>query len=119
MFGELRNGPLSKQAGSGDAAAYRTRWGFGGNHTVAADGAGILGQDVELKFKVGRDELQHTRLILADACLEFLALRAKLVGLEYVMLDAHLSQAIVIGLARSAWLCRRPGITPWRLRRQR
>jgi hypothetical protein len=32
--------------------------------------------------------------------------------------DAHLRQPIVIGLARSARLCRCPGITGWRLRRQ-
>jgi hypothetical protein len=31
------------------------------------------------------------------------------------MLDAHLRQSIVIRLARSAWLCRRPRITRWRL----
>jgi hypothetical protein len=34
------------------------------------------------------------------------------------MLDVHLRQSIVIGLARSAWLCRWPGITGRRLGRQ-
>jgi hypothetical protein len=34
------------------------------------------------------------------------------------MLDAHLRQSIIIWLARSAWLCRCPGSTLWRLRRQ-
>ena len=90
MFGELRDDHLSKQARSSDTAAYGTWRRLGGDHTVAAVGTGILGQDVDMKFKVGGDELQHTGLILADACLGFSTLRAKLLGLGYIMLDAHL-----------------------------
>ena len=73
-----------------------------------------------MKLKVGRDELQHARLILADACLGFAAVRADLLGLGHVVLDADLRQLIVIRLTGSAWLvpvCR--GIAGRRLGRQR
>src|SRR5689334_23319384 len=105
MFGELGDDHLGKQAGSRDAAAYRTRWGLGGDHTVTAVRAGVLGQNVDMKFKMGRDKLQHACLILADACLELSAMRAQLLSLGDIVLDAHLRQSIVIWLARSAWLC--------------
>jgi hypothetical protein len=118
MVGEFGDDYLSKQAGSSDAAAQGTRWGLGGDHTITAVRAGILGQNVDMKFKVGRDKLQHTCFILADACLGFSALRAELLGLGYIMLEAHLGQSIVIELARAAWLCGCPGITSGRLGRQ-
>jgi hypothetical protein len=54
---------------------------------------------VDLKFEVGRDELQHACLILADACLGLSAVRAKLLGLGHVMRDSDLRQPIVIQLA--------------------
>src|SRR5215469_7910337 len=106
MFGEFGDDHLGKQAGASDAAAHGTRRGFGGDHAVTAMRAGILGQDVDMKFKVSRDKLQHTCLILTDTCLEFSAMRAKLLGLGYIMLDAHLRQSIVFWLARSARLRR-------------
>jgi hypothetical protein len=60
---------------------------------------GVLGPDVDAKLKVGRDELQYARLILADACFVFSASRTELVGLGYVVLDAHLNQSIEIQFA--------------------
>ena len=118
MFGELRDDHLSQQARPGDAATDGTRRRLGGDHAVAAVRAGVLGQDVNMKLEVGRDKLQHACLILADACLGFSAVRATLLGLGDIMLDAHLRQPIVIRLARSARLCRCPGITGRRRGRQ-
>ena len=99
MFGELGDDHLGKHARSSNTAAQRTRGTFRGHHTIAAVRAGVLGQDVDLKFKAGRDELQHACLILADACLGLSAMRADLIGLGHVVLDADLRQSIVIRLA--------------------
>ncbi len=90
MFGELRDDHLSKQARSSDTAAYGTWRRLGGDRTVAAVGTGILGQDVDMKFKVGGDELQHTGTRPRRCVPWVLALQAKLLGLGYIMLDAHL-----------------------------
>jgi len=75
MFGEFGDDQLSEQADPGNASAQGTRRGFGGDHAVAAARAGILGQYVDMKLEVGRDKLEHTGLILADACLGLAALR--------------------------------------------
>jgi hypothetical protein len=99
MCGEFGDDHLGQQASPCDASAYRTRRGLGGDHTVPAVRAGILGQDVDMKLEVGRDKLQHTCLILTDACLGLSAMRAKLLGFGYIMLGAHLRQSIVIWLA--------------------
>ena len=53
---------------------------------------------------MGRDELEHASLVLADARLVFPAVRADLLGLGHIMFDAHLRQAIVIRLAGFARL---------------
>jgi hypothetical protein len=90
MCGEFGDDHLGQQAGASDAAAHGTRRGFGGDHAVTAMRAGVLGQDVDMKLEVGWDKLQHACLVLADACLEFAAMRAKLFGLRDIVLDAHL-----------------------------
>ena len=99
MLSELGDDHLSKHARSSNTAAQRTRRTLGGHHTIAAVRAGVLGQDVDLKFKAGRDEIQHACLVLADACLGLSAVRADLVGLGDVVLDSDLRQSIVIRLA--------------------
>ena len=99
MFGELRDDHLSKQARSSNTAAYGTWRRLGGDHTVAAMGARILGQDVDVEFKAGWDELQHACLIFADACLGLSAVRANLLGLGDIVLDANLRQPIVVRFA--------------------
>jgi hypothetical protein len=96
VFGKLGDDQLSKYAGSGETAAPRTRRRVRGRHTVAAMRAGVLGQNVDVKLKPRRDELQQPCLILANASLGFSAVRADLVGLGHVVLDANLRQAIVI-----------------------
>ena len=118
MFSEFGDDHLGQQSGPGDAATYRARRNRGCDHAVAAVRTGVLGQNVDLKLEVGGDKVQHPRLILADACLGLAALRANLLGLGHVVLDAHLRQSIVIGLARAAWLCGWPGLAGSRLRRQ-
>jgi hypothetical protein len=45
---------------------------------------------VDLKLKVGENEIQHACLILADACLGLSAMRADLFGLRDVVLDMDL-----------------------------
>ncbi len=55
---------------------------------------------MDLELKAGGDELQHACLILADECLGFSAMRADLLGLGYVVLDADLRVVV-----------RRPGLT--------
>ena len=116
MLGELRDEQLSKQSGPGDTAADRTERRLRGDHAIAAVRAGILGQDVDINFKVSRDEIHHTGLILADACLVFSAARANLLGLGHIMLKAYLRQAIKVRLPRSAWFGWCSGITGRRLR---
>jgi hypothetical protein len=54
---------------------------------------------MDVKFKASRDKFQHTRLILADARLGLSAMRADLVGLGHVVLEANLRQSIIIRLA--------------------
>jgi hypothetical protein len=53
---------------------------------------------MHVHFKVGRDELQDACLIMADARLEFSAVRADFLGLGQVVLDANLRQLIVVRL---------------------
>ncbi len=105
VVGEFGDDHLSKKAGSRDAAAYRTRGSLGGDHTVAAVRAGILRQNVDVHFKVGRDELQDACLIMADTCLGFTAVRADFLGLGQVVLDANLRQLIVVRLTWLAFPC--------------
>jgi len=99
VVGEFGDDELSKYARSGNTAAPRTRGSRRGHDTIAAVRAGILGQYVDVQFKTGRDELQHAGFILADACLGLSTVRADLVGLGDVMLDADLGQLFVIWLA--------------------
>jgi hypothetical protein len=105
VVGEFGDDHLSKEAGSRDAAAYRTSGSLGGDYTVAAVRAGVLRQNVDVHFKVGRDELQDACLILADACLGFSAVRADFLGLGQVVLDANLRQLIVVWLTWLAFPC--------------
>ena len=63
-----------------------------------------------MELEVGRDKLKYPRFILADPGLVLAAVRANLLGLGDVMLDAYLRQAIVIGLPRLAWFSRRLGV---------
>ena len=99
MFGELGDDHLGKHARSSNTTAQRTRGTFRGHHTIAAVRAGVLGQDVDLKFKAGGNEIQHAGLVLANARLGFTAMRADLIGLGDVVLDADLRQSLVIWLA--------------------
>jgi hypothetical protein len=64
-----------------------------------------------MELEVSRDKVQLLSLVHADACLVLAALRANLLGLGQVMLDTHLTQAVVIRLPRFAWFGRRLGIT--------
>jgi hypothetical protein len=98
VLSELENDHLSEYACSSNAPTQRTHRTFRGYHTIAAVRAGVLGQDVDLQFKVGGDEIQHACLILADACLGLSAVRAELIGLRDVVLDADLRQSLVIRL---------------------
>ncbi len=86
----------SKEASSRDTAAQGTWGSLRGDHTVTAVRAGILGQNVDMKFKVGRGELQDACLIMADARLGLSRRRADL-GLAPSW-DTDLRQPIVIEL---------------------
>ena len=48
---------------------------------------------------MGGDEFQHTCLIFADAYLGLSAVRADLVCLGYVVIDANLREPVIIRLA--------------------
>ena len=67
MVGELADDHEGDQPRPGDPA----RDGLGrdrrAGHAVAALGAGVLGQDVDVDLQPGRDELELAGLVLADA----------------------------------------------------
>ena len=64
-----------------------------------------------MKLEAGGDEMKHTSVILANACLVFPTLRANFFGLGHIMFDAYLRQAIIIRLAGFAWFGRCLGVT--------
>jgi hypothetical protein len=99
VLGEFADDHLSKHARSSNTTAHGTLGNIRSYHSVTTVRADILGQDVDLELKAGRDELQHARLIVADACLGLSTLGAKLISLGHVVLDANLRQSVVIGLA--------------------
>ncbi len=90
VFREFGDDHLGKYARTGNTATHRTRGNLRSHDSITAAGASILGEHMDLELKAGGDELQHACLILADACLGFSAMRADLLGLGYVVLDADL-----------------------------
>src|SRR5262249_37899434 len=90
MVRKLGDGHPGEQAGSRNTSAQRWRRNLGGRHALTALRTGVLGQDVYLHLEVGRYELQHASLVFADACFDLATMRADLLGLGHIVLDADL-----------------------------
>jgi hypothetical protein len=102
MIGELADDDEGDQAGSGDAP----RDGLGrdrrAGHAVAAGGAGVLGQDVDVDVELSRDELERAGLILSDAPHRFAAAGAGRLRLGQIVLDADVIEMVQPGPSRRA-----------------
>ena len=67
VVGELADQHVGDQPRAGDPTGDRPGRRRGAGHAVAALGAGVLGQDVDVDFELGRDELELAREVFADA----------------------------------------------------
>ena len=88
--------------GPGDASRYGLGRDRRAGHAVAALRAGVLGQDMDMDFELGRDELELAGEVLADAMLRAAAAGAGLLGLGQVVLDADVREVIERGSPRRA-----------------
>jgi len=102
MVGELARNHEGDQAGAGDP----TRNGLGRHwrtgHAVAALGASVLGQDVNLHLQPRRDEIEFAGLVFADECFGAAAAGAGFLVLGHIVRDADVGEMIEPGSPRSA-----------------
>jgi hypothetical protein len=94
VVGELADQDVGDQPRAGDSSGDRLgrhRW---AGHAVAALGAGVFGQDMDVDFELGRGELEFAGEVFADAMFDATAAGAGLLGLGQVVFDAVVGEMV-------------------------